>query len=437
MLFFNSVKEKRGRHGCPLFFRLINALRCIFFFVFPLIPSLRVRLAFERQNRQDEACRSFVDGGVVADCAFEVSSEGELEQIHPLIDWILQRGGRVEILFASPSVEKKCRGLYESYRERVRILRMPLLTFFPWGFFGGQNIGCWLTAPILILCRYDFYPELFLYGAREGVEFCLVAASLKNKNRLRIRPYRCFDKIVCSSEVEEQEFLDRGWSQECLAVCEFRSVRILSRLKSCKELLTPWESFTSWIKIFSERDRLIVGNAWPEEMKVLEKTSLQKKVKEGKFLIVVVPHKTGTVFVNNLEEQVEGLSSYTLSRPEQWEDVLARWKQCPGVLFFNVSGVLLELYTLFRYAVVGGGHGKGVHSLLEPYWAGCSVCCGPKVERSSEYDFLKGYSPTRVQVVEDWKELPETMDMEENTVQESYSENFERVASWLLEDVEC
>ena len=279
-----------------------------------------------------------------------------MEQAFPLVERILHQRRRLEILFASSSVEKKCRGLYEAHREQVRILRLPLATFFPWKWVKrGQNIFRWMTAPVLILCRYDFYPELFLYGIPKGRHFYLISASLKNKSRLWVLLYNYFDKIVCSNESELKRFLKLGWPQNKLAHYEFRSVRILSRLERREKVLAPWQHFISWIETFSERERLIVGNAWPKEMEIFRGPSLQKKVEEGKFLVLIAPHKTGESFVRDIEEQMENLPVHIFSHPNGWESVLNKWKQSPGPIVFAVSGALLELYALFRYAVVGGG----------------------------------------------------------------------------------
>ena len=434
MPFVNNFKQKRGRLVCSLFFTLTNALRSILFFFFPLIPLFRKRIAFEEKNRQEPACQSFAKEGKSADYAFEVSSEGELEQVSPLIKYILEGGGSLEILFASPSVEEKCQILYQKDKDRVRILRLPLLTFFPWKFAWGQNIALWMTAPVLILCRYDFYPELFLYGTRKGHLFYLVSANLKNKTRLWAPLYGCFDKIVCSNETERRRFLDWGWPKNKLASYEFRNVQILSRLEVRERALAPWRHFISWIKNFSETERLIIGNAWPAEMKIFHAPSLQKKVKKGKFLVLIAPHKTGATFVKNLEVHMESPSAYVLSNPNQWESLREGWNRSPGPFIFNVSGILLEFYSLFRYAIVGGGHGKGIHSLLEPFWAGCSISCGPQVYRSSEYDFIREVSPERIQIVRDWTQLPKQNRTLENIPLEYTRSRFEKIVTWLLED---
>ena len=439
----------KGWPVCPFFFHFINCLRTVLFFLYPIVPSLRGRIAFEGKNIRDPACRSFAGEGRIANYAFEVSSEGELEQVYPLIERVLGCGGCVEVLFASPSVEGKCLELYESNSRQVRILRLPLLTFFPWRFGRGQNIAHWMSAPVLILCRYDFYPELFLYGTRKGHRFYLVSAVLKNKGRLWLPLYRCFDKIVCSNRGEWGRFVDWGWPREKLAYCEFRSIRILSRLKDRHRVFSHWEQFTSWIATFAGQNRLIVGNAWPAEMDILHGDSLQKNVKKGKFLVLVAPHKMGEAFVKGLEEKMKNFSVHILSRPEEWESVLARWKISPGPLVFAVSGVLLEFYSLFRHALVGGGHGKGVHSLLEPFWAGCSIYCGSEVGRSSEYDFVQQTSPDCMTIVADWKQWtgPESdtntnANTNTNTEEglrdefspEHYRNRFDEIATWLLEE---
>ena len=432
----NKLQQTKGTVFRPLFY-CIQLLRSFLFFIFPLIPPLRKRITFERKNLTETACRSFAEEKLSAQCAFEISSEGELEQAHPLIERVLERGGRVEILFASPSVEKKCQDIYEQNRERVRILRMPLLSYFPWKWGGGQNIEDWLTAPVLILCRYDFYPELFLYGMREGRQLLLISAALQNKSRCWAPLYRHFDKIVCSNEGEKQRFLDWKWPSEKLTAYEFRSVRILSRLESRGKVLARWHHFISWMGRFPQKHRLIVGNAWPAEMAIFQSASLQQKVNEGKLLVVIVPHKTDANFVQKLEESMEDLSVHILSRTYNIDSVLERWQQSPGPLIFNVSGILLEFYTLFQHALVGGGHGKGVHSLLEPFLAGCSVLCGPNVERSSEYDFLQETSPKSIRVVSDWKKLPGWESMENGFGLNHFSNQFETVITWLLESEPC
>jgi hypothetical protein len=84
-----------------------------------------------------------------ANFAFEVSSEGELEQVNPLLNYLLDSGETVELVFCSESVEHRCKELKEKYPNQLRIFRYPILTFRP--FSKTKNINKWLTAKTLFL----------------------------------------------------------------------------------------------------------------------------------------------------------------------------------------------------------------------------------------------------------------------------------------------
>ena len=167
-------------------------LRWLFFpftaYLLPLLSSsIRKRLDFECQNAKDPLSRGW-PGDIKADVAFEVSSEGEFEQAFPLIKVSLERNQRVEVFYASESLEKKIQNIAKKLgrddREKIRFIRMPLLTSFPFPLGKGQSFFQLVTAKKLILCRYDFYPELLIYGAKEEVDFVLLNATLKGKEDL-------------------------------------------------------------------------------------------------------------------------------------------------------------------------------------------------------------------------------------------------------------
>ena len=69
------------------------------------------------------------------------------------------------------------------------------------------------------------------------------------------------------------------------------------------------------------------------------------------------------------------------------------------IFIVNHRGILVELYTLFGHAFVGGGYGRSIHSVLEPYLADCVVYCGPKTYRSTEFDVIQNDGPEKVHVV--------------------------------------
>ena len=81
------------------------------------------------------------------------------------------------------------------------------------------------------------------------------------------------------------------------------------------------------------------------------------------------------------------------------QNIFSKLTQKPGLLILTVPAILCELYTNAGNAFVGGGHGRSIHSVLEPYVGMCKVFCGPKTHRSTEYDLIKDYSTNQIHVV--------------------------------------
>lgn len=383
----------------------------------PLLSrSLRKRLAFERRNALDLCCRSFKSDGKQAYAAFEVSSEGELEQVRPLIEELLIKGESIELVFASDSVEKQCLKLVQDFPGNLRVLRFPLLSYFPGR--SKQDIGAWLTAKKLVLCRYDFFPSLLAYGAREDVEFILTSASLKSyeyKGRLAkallAKIYKKFDRIIAATELDRQRFIDNiGLAPETLFTFDFRPLAIKKRLdqkgKKLSATFPAHEAFLNSLKNYDIKKRIVFGSFWEEEAKVFDATW-----DFSESFVCLFPHRLDFASLaslyNKLSEKIEA-PIYRLGSDEGKNlKALREFKENPGPLIVEIKGVLLESYSDFGTAFVGGGHGVSVHSLMEPFMAGCFVMCGPKVFRSTEYDLIREHNPDRAQIVDSLEDVSE------------------------------
>ena len=419
------------RHFLTLLHTLICSLRIILFpftnFILPIFsPWVKARLVFERKNSTDLYSKSFRYDGKKADVTFEVSSEGELEQVRPLIDQLLTENFLVELIYASESVERKCELLAQEYRGRLRILRLPILSFFVSSFMGGCNFFRWRTGRILILCRYDFYPELMLLGGRRNVFFILLSGTLKNKEKyfekiwhpvasyLR-QIYAHFDIIVAASQDDEKRFLNIGYPSSNLRAFDFRVLQILKRLLEKEHKFAKIPSFAYFrqtLERFPYERRLILGSAWPNEMEMFRNPDFLKKIIDGYYFVNVAPHKLSEdsiALIKKTAYKFAEISGYDLPlyvwSPKMTEEesrvLFAEMAKKPGILINTFPGVLCELYTLFAHAFVGGGHGRSIHSVLEPYVAGATVYCGPKIHRSTEFDLVKKNTPHQMQVIEE------------------------------------
>lgn len=430
---------------------LINALRTI---LFPLVRwplavlSRQVgdRVAFELSNQDELCCESWSCQQKSAFAAFEVSSEGELEQIRPLLDHYIKVGKRVELIISSPSVEKKCHQLFQENPNFLRFLRLPLLTYLPWRGCGGQQLQEWVTADILFLCRYDFYPELLLLGARPEKLFILLSATLKGKKFERGQLghyyysslYALFDFVVTASVDDIERFKYLGFSDLQLSTFDFRVIQITSRIKDRDKVLQkhPFYPFLqNHLGQFLPQDRLILGSAYSSEMQIFADKEWLEKIAQGQFHVTIAPHKLNPQSIDDMARQFREITQQQaveipiyLLKPQMQESAVellfADLERCPGVLIISIPAILVELYSSYGLAYVGGGYGHSIHSVLEPFLSANRIFCGPKIDRSREYDFVKLYSPDMLQVVpelNDFAQLIKNLSPAKNQLGQAHS----------------
>ncbi len=364
--------------------------------VLPVFSKLlRKRKAFESKNQHDPFATSFRATQQQADLALEFSSEGELEQVLPIITFFLQQQKKIELIYCSPSVESHVHKLCQQYPHHLRSFRLPLLTTY----WGNPKLSQWCTADIIFLCRYDFFPQLLALKLRAR-GFFLVSATLKGKNLNGLSGffwknlYQLFDRLVAATP-QDKDLLHQKLSicPQQLEVFDFRLIRIQERLDRKLETLGEYSwfsDFISYLNHFPQSQRLIFGNFWSHEWRLLQSPELQAKVLKGQQQITLIPHQVNTQSIAELKQTLtQFLPEYPVFFLEDSSQCLPQdLLEKPRLIVLALKGVLCELYSYFGRAYVGGGFCVSVHSLLEPYLAGCQLASGPKVSRSTEYDTI-------------------------------------------------
>jgi 3-deoxy-D-manno-octulosonic-acid transferase len=363
---------------------------------------LKKRIDFERQNLIQDECRSFKLDLLIADYCFEISSEGELEQVRPLIEYYLKKGKRIEIIFASPSVEKKGLQLASEFKEQIRILRLPIASFAPLGFLFFQNLWGWVTAPTLLLCRYDFFPELLSFKFL-GKKLILLSAASKKPSWFKNQAHQLFDLIIAANTVEARYFRAQYPSLKILSF-DFRVPRIFKRLESAKITLNAVSELATYLNYLDSLAaplKLIMGSAWESDLIVLTNELWANEIQRGNIHLLIVPHNLEPQSIIQLKKAVNNLMPevplYEISKGLEFDAFLFGHK--PGIIILNLSGVLCEFYSQFSLAYVGGGYERSIHSVLEPFLAGCQVIVGPKIKRSTEYDFAHELVPDEIHLL--------------------------------------
>lgn len=337
---------------------------------------------------------------LTADWAFEVSSEGEYEQVRSWIQQLLDSGKKIEIIFASESVEKGMLALKSTFSNQVKLMRLPLLSRH----FG--DVENFVTAPKFVMCRYDFFPSLMKLALKR--KSVLIWATFKNRRHKFSHPgfktwsrffYGVFDYIVPATDIDETLF--KLVHTNVLTAADFRvkqiQLRILSRQLTLESKCPHWKAFQKVLESFPKEKRIIFGSAWESDLAILEDKAFHDQVMKGEIIVLIAPHKLSDDWVQKLAQLhcpvnhlKDGLDFPTMS---------------PALWLISARGVLCELYAEVGKVYVGGGFERSVHSLLEPFVAGARLWCGPKVHRSTEAELILSADPKSLVLMDNHQNL--------------------------------
>lgn len=376
------------------------------FFSF-LSPSLKKRRDFESANKRCLSHKSFKKDGLKADIAFEVSSEGELEQIRPLLISMLKEGKRVELIFCSDSVTGQCEKIYNAYSDNVRLFRLPLISYLPLSC--THSYRAWRTSKVLVLCRYDFFPELILKSKKE--KLLLVWGSLKSFERKTFvekvflkKVYALFDFIFCATDLDKLLF-EKILTDPKLMVQDFRPYQILRRIEKREEkiaeLFHAKDKALSFFRALKDKRVDVLGNYWPSDIKILKSYDVSQKK-----IVFIAPHQLGEKNIEELKNELiqmghqDNFFEINSTTTSEFDKVIELSSKELVFVIVNLKGLLCELYSYSQRAYVSGGFGRSVHSLLEPAVSGNQIVCGPKVFRSTEFDLIQEIFPEMITIAE-------------------------------------
>lgn len=374
--------------------------------LFPLlIPVLRQRKNFELKNFNSETSKSFKRSGEVASFCFEISSEGEFEQVAPLLIDLLKGHLKIELIFCSPSVERKVESLATQYKN-LRIFRLPLLSYSCFPQWYGQSALQWSTANQIFLCRYDFFPELMIMVKK--FQGKLISATLIGKKKVPWhlkRYYHFFAEILAATQSDRERFVNElGIASSQVQFLELRFIQIERRLADKKAVFDSHEvsrHYAEWLQKTPQK-KLIIGSMWPVEIDLFSK-HFKDAIKNQKIHVSIFPHHlSGMVYeqlVDSLKVILEDIPVVIIDEKMNANSLQAAL-ETPSVFVFKLKGMLCEFYSLFDDAYVGGGHGRSIHSILEPFLAGPFLFCGPGTHRSTEFMVVQEATKKDVRVVE-------------------------------------
>ncbi|NTV21850.1 MAG: 3-deoxy-D-manno-octulosonic acid transferase, partial [Chlorobium limicola] len=231
---------------------------------------------------------------------------------------------------------------------------------------------------LLMLMRYDFWPN-HLLAAREAGTRMILAAAVLQENSQYFKPllrgfyrslFNLFDHIYTVSAKDTRAFREVFGCRQAETAGDPRFDQVVLRSRNTEKV--------SRLKLLYEnRTVLLAGSVWPPDEALLLQAWLQLEKRPS---LILVPHQVDPENMQRLCRELENrkisfMKASAIDRsfdPEQ------------QVLLIDRTGYLAELYRLGSIAYIGGGFGVNVHNTLEPAVYGIPVLFGPRYHNSPE-----------------------------------------------------
>ncbi len=318
------------------------------------------------------------------------ASVGEFEQARPLIAALKEKHPEITLFvsFLSDS----------GYNARKNFPDASIVFYLPTDTRENAKRLLSLIKPdLLLLMRYDFWPNHLLEAKRYGITLILAAAVLRQGSTY-FNPvlrgfyksiFHLFDHIYTVSEQDTLAFrqIFNYPHAETAGDPRFDQVFLRSRNSEKIEHLKP---------LFENRIVLIAGSVW-EHDELLLLAAWQEL--EARPSLLLVPHEVNPEKMAQLYHQLQNrsLDFVPISTLNKTFDPERQ------ILVIDQTGYLAELYALASIAYVGGGFGVNVHNTLEPAVHGIPVLFGPRYHNSPEAEDLVAAGGATV--INDQKEL--------------------------------
>ncbi len=233
---------------------------------------------------------------------------------------------------------------------------------------------------LLILIKYDFWPNLLMSLKRRNVPVFLISALFRTNQHFFKwygfyfrRLLRVFSGIFVQNE-ESKSLLEGIGIDNVQIAGDTRVDRVLDISKK-NESIRGIEEFTK------DSFVLIGGSSWEPEEEMIHKFFKGVKHSEStkSLKVILAPHDVSEKHLTDIQKRFGD----QLIRYSSWlRDINNRAEYT--VLLIDTVGILKRLYKYADLAFIGGGFGSGLHSVLEPAAYGIPVIFGPGYNKFTE-----------------------------------------------------
>ena len=334
-------------------------------------PKIRVGLRGRNglSDRVREFRRQYPRERVVL---FHCASAGEMQALKPFVGAFKDDGVKLAVSFFSPSAQAAL--------ERDN--PFDFADYSPADM--RLDVNAYLEAlrpEIIAITKHDVWPN-FVWTAKDlGIPIFLMNGNfhpesikqLPGIRSLHHAVYSAFTEIMVVSEEDARNARQVAGDGVVVSVIgDSRFDQVLRRVWQHPEL--PPELVTAC----AEKKVLVAGSTHGDDEELLIPAVAKLAQQDRDMLTLIIPHDPSPAAKRRVETQA---ARYGLSV----SDLDANGSSAgASAILVNRTGMLADLYELGRVAYVGGGFGKGVHSVLEPLAHRLPVITGPHINVSYE-----------------------------------------------------
>lgn len=260
----------------------------------------------------------------------------------------------------------------------------------------------------LAISRTDIWPELLYQCRMREIPSLIFSVSLDGKQKKASGPLALLlgwrlsliDFVYSVGLEDAQNLKNLPFHPKAIPLGDTRYDQVLYRTRSPKEKKLRARIFACPL--------FVAGSTWTQDEDVVI-SACASYLKERRIILILVPHEPTPSHIAGIVRRLTEVEvSSTL-----YSDLSPEVEVSPGsVVIVNTVGILIDLYGLTELSYVGGGFGRGVHSVMEALVQGSDVIVGPRFHNNREaIDFQKLDRGKRVRSIKCERELNKEIDL--------------------------